>query len=274
MGIHVLGDERVDINEFLSQVMELYKSNPLPPHFYLVYDMLYELRNTDIVVKLNGEGVETYVIAWRYRNGGSIHVLDYEGLELLRHVHIDTSKPHVVELYSSDGELIERTSHYLLSLGFKETEVKWFHDMITTGESFRPSPNEFLATRLTPEHVEVFADYAKSGGEELSVEEAREKLTKRTYFGVFVNGKLVSAGAVCAKLPEACLVCDIYTRSEYRRRGYATAVTSAITRRIVSSGAVAFLCVEKDNVEAIRVYEKLGYRVVNTRPWIIAKPSK
>jgi predicted GNAT family acetyltransferase len=47
-------------------------------------------------------------------------------------------------------------------------------------------------------------------------------------------------------------------------------VTSAVTRRVVSPGATAFLCVEEGNEEAVRVCMKLGFRILRTRSWIIA----
>jgi len=272
--IHVVGSTSYTVEELLSLLIELYRGDFYPPHFYIIYDLLYEPENTEITVKLTRElEVESYVLTWRYRRGGAIHVWGESGLELLRNIPLDTAKPHILELYSSEEETIERASSILQSKGFKNIEVKWFHDMTCTEESFKPSTNEQVAVKLNPSHTEAFVEYAKREDVEITIDEAREKLAKRTYYGVFVDGKLVSAGAVCARLPELGLICDVYTREEYRRRGYATAVTSAATRRVVSSGATAFLCVEEGNEEAVRIYRKLGYSILRTRPWIIAKPS-
>jgi ribosomal protein S18 acetylase RimI-like enzyme len=193
------------------------------------------------------------------------------GLELLRNTPLDATKPHILELYSSEEETMEKASSILYSKGFKNVEVKWFHDMICAEESFKPSTNEQIAVKLNPTHAEAFVEYARQEDAEIIIEEARAKLAKRVYYGVFVDGMLVSAGAICARLPELGLICDVYTREEYRRRGYATAVTSATTRRILSAGAIAFLCVEEGNEEAIWIYRKLGYSILRTRPWIIAR---
>jgi len=272
--IHIVGSTSYNVEDLLSALIELYRGDFYPPHFYIIYDLLYETENTEITVKLTRElEVESYVLTWRHRRGGAIHVWGESGLGLLRNIPLDTTKPHILELYSSEEERIEEASSILHSKGFKNIEVKWFHDMICAEESFKPSANEQVAVKLNPSHVEAFVEYAKREDVEITIDEAREKLAKRTYYGVFVDGKLVSAGAVCARLPELGLICDVYTREEYRRRGYATAVTSAATRRVVSSGATAFLCVEEGNEEAIRVYRKIGYSILRTRPWIIAKPS-
>ena len=60
---------------------------------------------------------------------------------------------------------------------------------------------------------------------------------------------------------------------EYRGKGYAKAVVSALTREAVTSGALAGLHVEEDNEPAIRIYENLGYKIIKTRTWIFAHPQ-
>jgi ribosomal protein S18 acetylase RimI-like enzyme len=274
MRIQVVGVSGYSVEGLLSAISRLYRREPLPPHFYLVYDLIYEQENVDVVVKLIQDGeIGSYVLVWKYGRGGGVHVWGESGLELLRNTPLDATKPHILELYSSEEETIEKASSILYSKGFKSVEVKWFHDMVCTEESFKPSMNEQIAVKLNPTHAEAFVEYAKREDPEITIEEARAKLAKRVYYGVFVDGKLVSAGAVCARLPELGLICDVYTREEYRRRGYATAITSATTRRVVSSGAMACLCVEEVNEGAVRIYRKLGYSILRTRPWIIAKPS-
>jgi predicted GNAT family acetyltransferase len=89
---------------------------------------------------------------------------------------------------------------------------------------------------------------------------------------MIIDGEIVSAAAICNKLPEAGIVCDVYTKPEFRGRGYAKAVTSATTRRIVETDAVALLYVEIGNEPAIKVYTELGYKITRTLPWVAAHP--
>jgi predicted GNAT family acetyltransferase len=49
-------------------------------------------------------------------------------------------------------------------------------------------------------------------------------------------------------------------------------VTSAATRRIVETGAVALLYVEIGNEPAIKVYTELGYKITRAVPWVVAHP--
>ncbi|MCD6278253.1 MAG: hypothetical protein J7J11_01075 [Desulfurococcales archaeon] len=50
--------------------------------------------------------------------------------------------------------------------------------------------------------------------------------------------------------------------------GTAKAVTSAITKDAVASGARALLHVREVNKPAIKVYEALGYKEISRKPWI------
>jgi ribosomal protein S18 acetylase RimI-like enzyme len=271
--ISVLSAKACSFRDLLTAFSRLYKSSPTPPHCYLVYDLIYEPENTEIYVKLSENNtVESYVLTWRGTRWSALHIWGPSGCELLQSVKIEATRPINIELYSDSSELVECTTRRLRELGFKTTATRQFHDMETTEESFKPSENEHLAVRLTSSHVELFSEYVKSRNIDISTQEAYDLITKRTYYAVILDNKIVSAAAACIKLPEIHIVCDVYTRPEYRSRGYATAVTSAVTRRAVNSGAIAHLCVEVDNEPAIRVYRKLGYRVVGTRTWITAYP--
>jgi len=68
------------------------------------------------------------------------------------------------------------------------------------------------------------------------------------------------------------MIGGVFTRKRYRGRGYAKAVTSALTREAVFSGAVAGLHVEVDNEPAIKVYKNLGYQITKTRTWVFTYP--
>jgi len=188
----------------------------------------------------------------------------------LQSVKIEVTRLINIELYGDSSELLECVTRRLRELGFKTIAAMKFHDMETTEESFKPSENEYLAAKLASSHVELFSEYVKSRNIDISTQEAYELITKRVYYAVILDNEIVSVAAACIKLPEIHVVCNVYTRPEYRSRGYATAVTSAVTRRAVNSGAAVHLCVEVDNEPAIRVYRKLGYRVVSTRTWITA----
>jgi len=154
------------------------------------------------------------------------------------------------------------------SLGFKKIHTEEFHDMICDRESFKPSTLEKLALKLGEKHASLYRGLELERGIEISVDEARKILREYTHYGVI----LASIAARYITLPWIHVIGGVFTRKEYRGRGYAKAVALALTREAVASGALAGLHVEEDNEPAIRVYKSLGYRITKTRIWIFAYP--
>ncbi len=91
-----------------------------------------------------------------------------------------------------------------------------------------------------------------------------------THYGVVVDNVLASIATSYVTLPWIYVIGGVFTRKRYRGRGYAKAVTSALTRKAVSSGAIVGLHVEVDNELAIKAYKSLGYQITKTGTWIFA----
>jgi predicted GNAT family acetyltransferase len=68
-------------------------------------------------------------------------------------------------------------------------------------------------------------------------------------------------------------VSAVCTYPEYRGRGYALALVSAVARTIFERGETPILGVRLDNSAAIRVYKKLGFTVRrNLHVVVLKKP--
>ncbi len=82
------------------------------------------------------------------------------------------------------------------------------------------------------------------------------------YFGIRVGGRLVAAAGTHVISPEARLavVGNVLTSAEYRGRGYAKAVTGAVTAELLRFCDQVVLNVRADNPPAIQAYRRLGYR--------------
>ena len=260
-----------DYRDVIVALTELYKRDPLPPHCYLVYDLIYELKSVDVILGVSGDVVESYVLIWRGPGSYGIH-LWRPSRDLVSRLAVQPDRVAYVLVYEGEEEHVLVVERRLKDLGYLRVQRKVFHDMVCTEDTFSPSANEGLAVKLGPRHAELFADLKRSRGQELSLEEAREILRKRRYYGVIIDGKLVSTASRYVALQEIHVIGDVYTRPEYRGRGYAKAATSAITREAVASGAIASLHVESANEPAIRVYRRLGYHISKTYPWIEAHP--
>lgn len=163
MEVYMVGVERLSHEELLKALSRLYKSDFMQPHCYLIYDLLYEPENTDVLLKLSPDNViESYVLTWRGPLVSSVHVWGSSWRELLDGMKVELIRPVYVELYDEDKDLIERISSRLAELGFKSVKVKRFHDVVCDEEAFRPSENEHLATKLTIAHAELLRRYMGS----------------------------------------------------------------------------------------------------------------
>lgn len=81
------------------------------------------------------------------------------------------------------------------------------------------------------------------------------------YFGIRVNGQLVAAAGthVISREARLAVVGNVLTHIDYRGRGYAKAVTSAVTGELLRYCDQVVLNVRSDNPPAIQAYRRLGY---------------
>ena len=224
-------------------IRETYQQNPLL-HVYLMHAILYEKR---FLLLLNTSDEKIY------------------GYILVRYV-----KPVTAYIYgdiNSPPRLIEKVPRIRcwnkIPLAFNG---KIYYRMVVEEEKFRPYYPE-KALRLTTKHVKQFIEFYSSRGVYMPYGKALQLLSTKKYYGVIVNNKIVSVGMAYIKLPEVWVIANVYTRPEYRGRGYAKIVTSAITRDGLNSGAFVELFVNENNEPAIRAYKKLGYKIEGFEIW-------
>lgn len=81
------------------------------------------------------------------------------------------------------------------------------------------------------------------------------------YYGMRVNGRLVAAAGthVVSAASRLAVVGNVLTHIDYRGRGFATAVTGAVTAELLRSCDQVVLNVRADNPPAVNAYRHLGY---------------
>jgi len=86
-------------------------------------------------------------------------------------------------------------------------------------------------------------------------------IAQGVYYGLRVNGRLVAAAGTHVVSPGARLavVGNVLTDVDYRGRGFATAVTGAVTAELLRSCDQVVLNVRSDNPPALNAYHRLGY---------------
>ena len=81
------------------------------------------------------------------------------------------------------------------------------------------------------------------------------------YFGIRVGGRLVAAAGthVISRQARLGVVGNVLTHVDYRGRGFATAVTGAVTAELLRTSDQVVLNVRSDNPPALQAYRRLGY---------------
>ncbi len=81
------------------------------------------------------------------------------------------------------------------------------------------------------------------------------------YYGLRVNGRLVAAAGTHVVSPTSRLavVGNVLTHVDFRGRGFATAVTGAVTAELLRTCDQVVLNVRADNPPAINAYRRLGF---------------
>jgi GNAT superfamily N-acetyltransferase len=82
------------------------------------------------------------------------------------------------------------------------------------------------------------------------------------YYGMKVGGRLVAAAGthVISATARMGAVGNVLTHTDFRGRGYATAVTGAVTAELLRNCDQVVLNVRSDNPPALNAYRRLGYQ--------------
>lgn len=81
-----------------------------------------------------------------------------------------------------------------------------------------------------------------------------------TYLGIRWQGKLVAMAGERLKVPGHTEVSAVCTHPEHTGKGYAGILMSEVMKCIRDRGETPFLHVREDNVRAVEIYKRLGFR--------------
>jgi GNAT superfamily N-acetyltransferase len=98
-----------------------------------------------------------------------------------------------------------------------------------------------------------------------------DRIGKQRDFVLFEGPKLVFKVNVAAVSPFGGHIEGVYTAPSHRRRGLGKAGIAWVTAWILERGAVATLLVNRDNAEARRLYEDLGFAFTHESCTILAR---
>jgi ribosomal protein S18 acetylase RimI-like enzyme len=171
-----------------------------------------------------------------------------EGIEaILRHV----IRPRVAYVAALPADLLAVEQQYRVDPG--ASMVRMWVDRT----HFRPVPAD--VRKLLPADIgELNRLYGLGFASWLPA----SSISEGVYYGMKVGGQLVAAAGthVISASARLGVVGNVLTHHQFRGRGYATAVTGAVTAELLRSCDHVVLNVRSDNPPALNVYRRLGYQ--------------
>jgi ribosomal protein S18 acetylase RimI-like enzyme len=95
-----------------------------------------------------------------------------------------------------------------------------------------------------------------------------------TYLGIHEAGRLVAMAGEGLRFPGYAEISAVCTHPDHRDHGYASSLVSALIQKITKRDETPFLHVGTENVDAIRLYEKLGFKTRRSITFAIVKREK
>jgi ribosomal protein S18 acetylase RimI-like enzyme len=128
----------------------------------------------------------------------------------------------------------------------------------------------FPAEKLTPADVPemvALAELTKPGPFGTRTRELGE------YLGIRKSKRLVAMAGERLHLPGSTEVSAVCTHPDFQGRGYARELMSLLMRKIIQRGETPILHVRQENVSAIHLYEKLGFRTRRLIHFVIIRSA-
>jgi len=128
----------------------------------------------------------------------------------------------------------------------------------------------FPAEKLTPADVPemvALAELTKPGPFGTRTRELGE------YLGIRQSKRLVAMAGERLHLPGYTEVSAVCTHPEFQGRGYARELMSILMRKIIRRGETPILHVRQENVSAIHLYQKLGFRTRRLIHFVIVRTA-
>lgn len=221
-------------------------------HVFTIYDFRYMRDKTRIWVALEDESIAGYLLEFDNRivhTHGSVEsaakLLDCTDLDEIVFViephHLGVIKRNFKPLGPTDSSSKGEITTYLI--------VK------VDAETFKPS----ITHRVKKLRTKDLAEVLQSMGDEWK-SRIENVVHKGVAFGAYDNGSLVAAATVSEILDGLALIRGVYTVPSFRGKGFATSACSALVQELIDLGKEAMLWVARDNLPAIRVYEKIGFK--------------
>ncbi len=109
--------------------------------------------------------------------------------------------------------------------------------------------------------IEEFSKTYKKTEREEQIRRMEEEMAlgSKAAVGGFLKGRMVSTASTSAENSESAMIVGVATDKDFRGKGYASAVVSALCRDCFGRGK-KYLCLFYDNPVAGRIYNRIGFQ--------------
>ncbi len=242
----------VPLDSRLEPMFWEYVYQDIPHHFFFILDMKRSRASTEILLALDEtDHIEGMMMTYKDK------IVQLRGTT-------EAAKALLTQLTIRKVEIEGLEEHRTLILEKFEKVEKILEITLMTlkrGEEIPQLRHE--VERLSINDAEDVAALMREGDpswwREITAEKIADEMDERLWLGIRVGGQLVSLGG--ATIDEwGSNISAVVTHENYRNRGYATSVVSALVGEIVQKSAVALIHVETANTPAVRAYTAVGFK--------------
>ena len=242
------------LNQSLEPIFWNHISKDIPHYFFFAYDWKNLRDKTEIQLAIEENKIEGMMLI--YANSivqirGSCKAVEklMEKLNLEK-IELQAEEKHE-QLVLKKYKPIETQKLVLMTLKRGEEKIKIKHPV----------------TRLDVSDAESIAALMRNADPNywgtVTKQQIAEGMKRSNWFGIKVNNEIAAVGSLLLT-DWAGLIGVVATHKNYRKRGYATSVVSKIAKQILEKLPLALIYVLSNNLPAIRVYEKVGFRQYKT----------
>jgi predicted GNAT family acetyltransferase len=225
--------------------------DPLDFHFF-IYDWTFKREQTQIFLALDEcDSVAGLMVIY---NGCIVQVRGTRKAVRLLLDRLDVDEVAVQAPLDCEDIVVnkfpvfeQKATVMLLSLKKGEENIK-----VTTEP-------EKLSVKDVGEIAELMQEAYPEFWSVITAEGIQETFAEASWLGIRREGKLVAFGKAVSALPVSHIAW-IATHEDYRNRGYATSILSALLKKLFESSAIAFIYVLSDNTSAMQVYSSVGFK--------------
>lgn len=226
-----------------------------PAHYhFFIFDWKLKRDQTKILMAMEGEKIEGLMLV--YRN----YVVQLRGKHEAVRLLLDQLNLEKVELQAPlDCE------DMILKKYAPKVKDEMILMCLRKGEE--KIQIKTVPVRLGVKDAEEIADLMRKADPEwwgeVTAEGLRSGMDSAFWLGIKPDQKIVSIGM--ARLVDfGSNISVVATDEQYRNKGYATSIVSALVREILKTSSTALIHVLTDNAPAIRAYSKVGFKPYKT----------